>query len=66
MDILVIRSISRVVVILCGIGFIIYGIVLVSSTKEDKEKTEVAQKKGRGWIIGGIVLLVSVALYIFM
>lgn len=66
MDILVIRSISRIAMILCGVGFIIYGIVLVSSTKEDKEKTEAAHKKGKSCIISGISLLAMVAMFIFL
>ena len=66
MDILVVRSISRIVMVVCGIGAIIYGIILINSQKEDAEKTEAAHKKGKSSILCGVVLWVSVLVYIFM
>ncbi len=66
MDILVIRSISRIVMILCGIGAIIYGIILSNSKKEDQEQTEAAHKKGKSLIWCGVVLLLTVIMYILL
>ena len=66
MDILVIRSISRIVMVLCGITSVIYGIILILSKKEDEEKTQIAHKRGRSYIMCGIVLLVSVVMFIMM
>lgn len=66
MDILVIRSISRIVIILCGISAILYGIILINSTKEDQEKTEAAHKKCKSLIGSGVIVLLTVVLYSFL
>lgn len=66
MEILTLRTISRILMIVCGLVTLIYGIVLCSKDKGDSEELAKIHKKGKSYILCGIVLLISVAVYILI